>query len=394
MVSMPSRPRDPRAKARTPAALTRGVAVSVALGKLACTEPAPLPPPQPAPSATTPAAPVPAPQPAPVAIPEPPPPPPDPSPALSAYKVTNASFTRRVLYTWTTPQQIEELLRTRVLLSRTESPTYGRSHYDRVMEGLWRGGNKLASLLQSPAFQKARFAWPAAWATFLGFPGEKYGDQLVSVTLDPRAYIAMYRTSIGKWEARDLSDAVVPEAEVLRHPERIAAVYFVHDSVPSPSASTALRASAGDGREAYREYVLCNEAMIESWSVGTDAVAAEIAAEADAMEAAARYFEVNTPPPQRADRWNAHVALLVWPSVVPASGPKELFEAALAFPNPNYVIEAEQLRSLAKALRATRQSGAPTTHRPAMKFPGAKLVPLPPPPPPPPVYKRRPYGTY
>lgn len=389
---MPSRPRVKGKRPRTKTALARGVAVSMALGELACVTPAPPPPPKPAPIAAAQSAPVPAPTPE--AQPEPPPPAPDPSPLLAPYKVTNAAYTRRVLYTWTTNEQIEELLRTRVLLSRSRSPVHGSSYFNGMMEARWRNGDKLSSLLQSPAFQKVRFAWPAAWATFLGWPGETYGSQLVEVTLKPEAYILMYRTSLGKWEVRDASGAVLPESAALRRPERIAAIFFVHDAVSLPSATAAPRPSAGDGREAYREYVLCNESMIESWSVGTDRVAAEITAGAGAMEATARHFARSPLTPQRSDRWNAHVALLVWPGVVPAEGPKELFESALAFPNTNYVPEPQALQSLATALRQLRQVAPATTHQPSMKFPGARLVPVPPPPPQPVYSKRRPYGTY
>lgn len=370
--------------------------MSVAVGKLACAEPAP-PAPPPQPSASAPASsPPPPPAPAPVVTPEPPPPPPDPSPALARYKVTDTSYARRVLYTWTTPQQIDELLRTRVLLARTESPKYGRSNFDRTMEARWLQGDKLASLLRADAFRKVRFAWPAAWATFLGWPGERYGDQLIEITLKAEALVAMYRTSLQKWEVRDVSDSVVPEEVALRHPERIAAVHFVHDSVSLPAATATPRPSMwADGREAYREYVLCNEAMIESWAVGEGSVTKEIVASADAMEVTANHFAASPPLAQRSDRWNAHVALLVWPGVVPAGGPKELYEAALAFPNTNYLLDPETLRALAKALRAAHQGGAATTHRPTFKFPGAKPPPIPPPPPPPPpsVYKRR-YGTF
>ena len=367
--------------------LTRGVALSAALGKLACSAPAdPITtPPAPTSSAaagnTTTAAPTAEPTTSAVAEPLPPPAP-DPSSALSIYTVTNASYVRRTLYTWTTADQIDELLRTHTLLSRVESPRHGRSFYDRKMDALWLAGDKLAALLRAPAFQKARFAWPAPWATMLGFPGETYGTELISVTLKPEAWIVLHRTSTNSWETRDQQGVIVSQADTLKHPQRIAAVHFVHDQITPPSTTGTVRASAGDGREAYREYILCNESMIESWSVGS-AVTAEILAGADTVEAAAKYFAAHPPPPQRTDRWNAHVALLVWPGVVPSSTPKELYETALAFPNPNYAIDPEALRALATRLRALKQRAPGTTHRPLTAFPGARPVPVPPPPPPP-----------
>jgi hypothetical protein len=325
-------------------------------------------------------------------------PPADPSPLLAAYKVTNADYARRVLYTWTTVEQINELLRTRVLLSRSDSQQYGRSFYDRSMELRWLAGDKIAGLLRAPAFAKSRFGWPAAWATKLGWPGETYGGELIEVTLKPNAWIAMYRTSTQTWEVRDLQGEIVASAELLKRPDRIAAVHFVHDSVTPPPATGAivLAPVSGDGRAAYREYVLCNESMIESWSVGTDRVATEITAGADVVEAAAKYFEARPPPPQRDDRWNAHVALLVWSGLVQATAAKELYETALAFPNPNYVTDPAGLRKLAGALRTLRQHGASTAHKPTMLFAGAKPVAVPPPPPPPPPYKSNPKyrGTF
>jgi hypothetical protein len=393
---MASRTRGKRARGAGPAAaLSRGVAVSLALGELACSPAAPPPPVQPPPATT--AAPVTVATAEPSVTAEPPPPaPPDPSEALAVFTVTDTSYARRVLYTWTSDDQIDELLRTHVLLSRTESPKYGKSYYDRVVEDRWMGGDKIAALLRAPAFLKARFAWPAAWATLLGWPGESYGGQLIEVTLKPDAWIALLRTSAPAWEVRDLSGKIVPNDELLKHPERLAAVHFVHDAVTPPAGtSPSFRASAPDGREAYREYVLCNESMIESWAVGTPRIAEQIRAGADLVDAVAKYFEARPPPALREDRWNVHVALLVWPGLEPATAPQQLYEAAIAFPNPSYKIEPAALRNVSAALRKLQQRAASTTYSPTAKFPGAKPVPVPPPPPPPPPSKIKKWrGTF
>lgn len=381
-----SRVKRSRRPALSRSAIGRGVAVSLTLGELACSSPAELPPAKPVPALTaapaaTSAAPV-------VVVPPAPPPAPDPSPVLSAFAVTNTTYARRVLYTWTSIEQVQEIGRTGVLLSRSESPQFGKAYYDRVMESGWMAGDKIAALLRSPAFLKARFAWPAAWATLLGWPGETYGTQLVEVTLKPEAWVAMYRTSLRTWEVRDMSGAVIPTDELFKRPDRLAAVHFVHDAISMPNNTGAtVRASAGDGREAYREYVLCNESMIESWSVATESILTHLSASADLLDATAKYFEQHPPPAQREDRWNAHVAMIVWTSLVPATAAKELYEASLAFPNPNYVIEPEPIAKLASTLRLLQQSGKPTIHRPTMLFPGAKPVSVPPPPPPPPPGK-------
>ncbi len=394
----PAKGRAARATSSSNGAFARGVAVSLAVGKLACVPAEPPSNPQPAPVHTAaPAATSSAVEVAPVATVEPVAPPPhDPSDVLAGYKVTDKDYARRTLFTWTSDGQIAELLKTRVLLSRTESPTNGRSFYDRKIEERWMAGDKLAALLRAPAFQKARFAWPAAWATVLGWPGESYGGQLVQVTLKEDAWIVLLRTSTPAWEARDMSGNVVPIDQVMKRPDRIAAVHFVHDAVaPPPSGAAIARVSSPDGRDAYREYVLCNESMIASWAVGTDQVASEIAAGADLAEAAAKFFEAHPPPVQRVDRWNAHLALLVWPGLVEAAAAKELYESAIAFPSSNYVIEPAQLRILAAALRGLTQHGAATVHKPTSVFPGARPVPVPPPPPVPPTPPRRKYyGTF
>lgn len=371
------------------------MALSAALGELACSAPADPVSAPPAPMSTV--APAASAAPTTVVTVEPLPPPlADPSPALSVHTVTHASFARRTLYTWTTADQMDELLRTSTLL-RAESPRYGRSFYDRTLDARWLAGDTLAGLLRAPAYTKARSAWPAPWATLLGWPGEKPGTDLIEVTLKKDAWIAMFRTSTKVWDIRATDGAAVSKDEVLQHPERLAAVHFVHDNVAPPQTSGSpppvLRLSLGDGREAYREYVLCNESMIESWAVGTERMTAELRANADTVEAAARHFAAHPPPPQRADRWNAHVALLVWPGLVPSTAPKELYEAAIAFPNPNYAIDPEALLKLAAQLRQMPQRASPTTRRPLTPFPGARPVPLPPPPPkvPVPPKKRAPW---
>ena len=378
-------------------AFARGVAVSLAVGKLACVPAEPPSNPQPAALHTAAPTTSSAAEVAPVVTAEPVAAPPrDPSDILAGYKVTDNDYARRTLFTWTSNGQIDEMLKSRVLLSRTESPTKGRSFYDRKIEERWLAGDKLAALLRAPAFQKARFAWPAAWATVLGWPGESYGGQLVQVTLKQDAWIVLLRTSTQAWEARDMSGDVVPIDQVMKRPDRIAAVHFVHDAVaPPPSGATVTRVGSPDGRDAYREYVLCNESMIEAWAVGTDKVVSEIAAGAELAEAAAKFFEAHPPPAQRVDRWNAHLALLVWPGLVEAAAAKELYESAIAFPNANYVIEPAQLRLLATTLRGLTQHWAATVHKPIAVFPGARPVPLPPPPPVPATPPRRKYyGTF
>src|SRR4051812_11443264 len=99
---MTARPRVKRAsRADTTTALTRGVAVSLALGKLACSAPAP-PPPAPLSQTTASAAPTVTAGPVAAVTAEPVVEVPDPAPVLAAYTVTDTKYARNLLYTWTT----------------------------------------------------------------------------------------------------------------------------------------------------------------------------------------------------------------------------------------------------------------------------------------------------
>ena len=394
------RPDERRGDKKTPRrsrarSIARGAIVSVAVGQIACT-PAAATPPRAADPAKT-AAPIASAPPvaSATATIEAPPAPVDPSDKLAAYKVTDKDYARRTLYTWTTDGQIGELLQEHVVLSRTESPLHGKSFYDRTIEERWMAGDKLAALLRAPAFARARFAWPAPWATLLGWPGETYGTQLIQVRLKAEAYVVLLRTSSPEWEARDMNGALVKIEDVMKRPDRIAAIHFVHDNVMVPGASPLVgRPDGSDGRQAYREYVLCNESMIESWAVGTEEIAKEIREGADVAEAAAKYFAARPPPAQRTDRWNAHVAMLVWTELAETSGAKEAYEAALAFPNANYAFDLDKLRDLATQMRTAAQHGTSTLFKSNAVFPGAKPVPVPPPPKQPPQPQRRRYGTF
>src|ERR1044071_7353627 len=59
----------------------------------------------------------------------------------------SAEHPHRVLYTWTTTEQIDELRRDRKLLVRESSPTKGASYYEQVVHALAKRGDAIAKLL-------------------------------------------------------------------------------------------------------------------------------------------------------------------------------------------------------------------------------------------------------
>jgi hypothetical protein len=98
------------------------------------------------------------------------------SPAKSALfadqVVWNMAPAQRVLYSWTTAEQIAELRRDRVLLTHTETAGLGRGYAFTSIDALAARGSssshKLLGRLSQELFLKARFAWPHPWAARMG----------------------------------------------------------------------------------------------------------------------------------------------------------------------------------------------------------------------------------
>jgi hypothetical protein len=368
-------PRSGRLRSGAKATLEAGVAASMMFGKLSCPASGPAPatersvatvvlPPPLAESAAPPAV-------ASATAPE--------SAVLAGLRrdaVLSTAPARRTLFTWTTRDQITALTRSRVLLTRTESPVHGPAFYDQVLAARAAAGDALARKLRTPGFARSRFAWANPWATLLGWPSETYGDELIAVRLKPEAWTAKLTTGAPGWEVFDADNGRVDPAEAARHPERIGAVYFVQDTPASGYGHT----NAGpQERAAYREYVLCNESMIESWSIGADAVAPAVSASADLIERLASELPPGETVATPLDTWNADVAHTVWPGPALLAPLQRTYEAALTFPNPSYVLTPGRMTALARSLRAAPQHGPSLTHTPKAAPPVASGSVLPPP---------------
>jgi hypothetical protein len=142
---------------------------------------------------------------------------------------------------------------------------------------------------------------------------------------------------------------------VKANPERIAAVFFIDDS------HAGLCGGTFHGSEPFREYVVCNEAMIESWSAYTPEIRAELVAGIGALQVlrdalargACRLGETDI------ECWRER-ALSSW-----AAEPTELlegYEASLAFPNPVYMPTLDNLDALIAAVQAALFAPAPLVH--------------------------------
>jgi hypothetical protein len=358
-----NKPRRARLRARAAATLEAGMAASLVFGKLSC--PA---------GGTAPTQQGPAPT---VAIP------PE-SEALGLLRkeaVLSSAPARRTLYTWTTRDQIEALARDRVLLTRTESPVHGPAYYDQVLAARASAGDALAQKLRTPAFARARHAWANPWATLLGWLDESYGQELIAVDLKPEAWTLALFTSKEGWKAYDRDNRPVDLADVLLHPERVGAVYFVQDK---PVTGYAGSFAGPDERAAFREYVLCNEAMIQSWAIGEETVTASLASSVALIDHLVSELPGKAPRPPSIDAWNAEVARVIWPGpdLIPALD--QAYEAALAFPNENYELTPDRMSALARRLRAITPGAPRLTHVPTIAPSGVAAAsvsarPLPPP---------------
>ncbi|HEU4583909.1 MAG TPA: hypothetical protein VFS67_36880 [Polyangiaceae bacterium] len=263
---------------------------------------------------------------------------------VAAFQVRHDDFARRTLYSWTTAEQVRELRANPTLLTRAATAEGEPGRAAEVIQ-LHAESDELAALLAEPRFENKRFGWSNAWATLRGFGGESYGDHLLRITLREQAWLG--RLMVGgdgrlDWAFADVAGNPVAASEVLRSPERLAAVYFVD-----------LR-GAGCGTlgyigSAFREYFVCNEAMLESYELYTAEVRAEIERSVSAL-AGLRQALLDERCSGLESCW-PDVALAEWDAALAASptlGASYL--AALAFPSAEYSPTAANLAELLRRL--------------------------------------------
>ncbi len=280
--------------------------------------------------------------------------------ALGPFEVMAGSLARRRLYSWTTDAQRAELLRTGTLLTRAASPTRGLAYAHAVLDARADQGDRAAALLRAEAFQRARFGWPSAFAALLGGGDESYGQRLVRIVLKPEALFAVLRVGAAPEEDItfvDAEDRPVELAFALAHPERIAVVYFEHRA----------RADARFG--SYREYVVCNEFMIEEWSLDGESLSRELETEASALDRLAAYLDGREiAPVELSAAWRAHRDAMA-PSVGVA------WARAVALGSEPYALSHAAVTALVRAVRAVSVEPSPFVVRPFAPFPRSSAIP-------------------
>jgi hypothetical protein len=270
---------------------------------------------------------------------------------LAARGVFHDNFARGTLYTWTTAAQVLALReRPRLLVAEASAGT-GQSPYLRALAAIVaaRGpGHALAAtLLEHPALRRRRYAWTSPFATTMGLGPVRYGDALVRVELDPRALLLRFCPGDAEpFAVVDMRGQAVPLAELSADPQRLGAVYHVRDGARDEVP--------------FREYVLCNEAMIAAWSVATlGDPRAGGRGHRDADRAGRR------PAGGAAGCGAAFVADAdVGPRARRGDADRH-WHASLAFANARYQPSAAYLAEIVAALRGYDGTGAPLIWRPA-----------------------------
>ncbi|MFY0541323.1 hypothetical protein [Nannocystis pusilla] len=197
--------------------------------------------------------------------------------------VHHDDFARRVLYTWTTPPQIDALRRSRRLLV-ADSDVGERSPYLRALDGLVDAHPLAAILRDHPGHRRRRYAWTSPFATALGLGERRYGDALVRIDLAEDALVVGFRPHAAEpFVLEDMSGEPVDLAVALADPGRIGAVYHVRDGPADPIA--------------FREYIVCNESQVAAWSVATPDIRARLDAELALLESLRRGDLAHLPPP-------------------------------------------------------------------------------------------------
>ncbi len=270
--------------------------------------------------------------------------------ALRNGAVTDTTYARRVLFSWTTPEQIALLRRDQKLLLDTELPSGPTPYVERLTATANTTGpyaDVARLLLLHPSLRLRRYAWTRPWPTRLGATERAYGTQLIRVALRPVAIIARYDPSrADAFTFHDLDDRSISVAEALAEPSRIAAVFHVRTDSPT----------------AHREYVLCNESMVSEWSIATADAAEAIRADISMLSE----LGPASIPPEPAARF--------WTGATGDAG-NALFAASLAFDMDRYRSTPAALDAIASALRDATPAGAPLSVTPKAQFAAEAVVP-------------------
>jgi hypothetical protein len=284
-------------------------------------------------------------------------------PLFHAQVLANHAPARRVLYSWTTPEQAEELRRGRRLFLGPEEIGKGRGYAFDVIAGLAitgapEGAGALAKRFTTELFPTIRYAWPQPWATRMGWPRENSGNQLLRIVLKESAWTALVMN--GEIRVVDASNQGVSMADALGSPERIGAIFFLKDQA-SGGAGCLGPVIGGVTGATYRQFILGNEATIEEWSLGTEEIRQRIAADISLLST---FLDGVRGCPPVINDWGALLAC-EWTSPADALGdPTASYFRALALASELYLPARQPIANLVDTLRGDLFEPDPLIVRP------------------------------
>jgi hypothetical protein len=267
---------------------------------------------------------------------------------------------QRVLYSWTTDEQVAELRAGAELFSRSEKPGMGRGLLFDTLATRTSSMDpveaELAGRLGTEVFAKARFAWPNPWATLLGLDGEDYGTQLLRIELKPEAWIA-YLGSEGL-TVFDAEEQPVALSTALVTPERIGAIYFVAESDDGVRCDTFSNRGVG-----FREFALGNISMVARWSLDTAEIKERLQTDIDRLGQLKK--EVDCLRLDMTGNWPINLQCQ-WTYLNPATTSLDSYYFALGLPNDLYIPTQENLEALLAALEMIMPTGEPLAVTPSL----------------------------
>lgn len=269
-------------------------------------------------------------------------------------------FIRSIFYTWTTKEQIGELARNKVLLTKSRSETKGYSIFDISLRDSSLQGNPLARMLQEERFAKKRFAWTNSWATVMGWEGETYGHHLIRIVLSDSAIIGRFDRSESEEPLTffDMQGRKLAFDVVLLNSHRVGAIYHVNHFIGSRTewkrAGTYYQRGKWENPDAevpFREYVIVNERMIKDWSYGTSGTENRLLTDLEMLE----HFKRSRDLGQKAYRsgWSAWwVHSTDHPGDRPEADSQAAFESNTCFMNDYYLFNRKRIKKVIAELRA------------------------------------------
>ncbi len=260
---------------------------------------------------------------------------------LQAFAVYDDDFARDHFYTWTSAEQVAALRGGEDFLS-ADATTGGRpTPFHQALAKLAKDSGQASEvarlLVDDPGLRRRRYAWVSAFATVLGLGPRRYGDELIEVELRGESWLGKFDpVSSQPLEFVNLEGEPVTLAQVLAEPGRIAAVYHLRSrEIP-----------------AYREYVLCNQAMIRRWSIRTPKLALHLERERRLLADLVADAFVRLPDAAIVERATPH-----WRRAGGAASAPGIWRASLAFDTPRYRPSIANLRRIDTALAEARVGG-------------------------------------